>query len=115
MSNQRARGASKWESRAIVEAVRPDHGRDTDVRKHRNGEWGGEQNIDAKAVVEVRQMLCRLSGVVVVRRAAIIFTVMVMHDQSDVFAEVFDECCGVLLAAHYMREVAFRGGNGLPR
>ncbi len=115
MSNQRARGTSKRGSRTIVEAVRPDHGCDTDIRKRGHCEWGSKQDIDAEAVVEVSQVPCRLTGVVVVRRAAIVITVVVVHDLFDVFAEVFDERCSTCLAAHCMREVALRGSDGLPR
>ena len=114
VSDQCARGASKREGSVIVEAVRTDHGGDADGGKRGNPLLGRKQGVNAEAVVEIDQVACGLLGVVVVGRAAAIFAVMMMHDQFDMLAEVLDERRGALLAIRDVREVTFRGSDGLP-
>lgn len=101
----------------IVDAGRKDHGYVALGRKRSDGGSERKQDVDAEAMVEIDQMACGLFGAVVMRcpTTVIVFAVMMMHDQIDMFAEVLDERRCALLAVHDVREVTLRSCAGLPR
>ena len=117
VSDQCARGAPQGEDSVIVEAVRTDHRYDAVCGKRDDCGSERKQDVDAEAVVEIDQVACGLFGVVLMRRATavIVFAVMMMHDQFDMFAKVLYERRCALPAVHDVREITLRSSEGLPR
>ena len=117
VSDNRAGGASEGKGSAIVEAVWTEHGCGSDRGKRGNGLLRSKEETYAETVVEIDEMACGLFGVIIMRCAttAIVFAIMMMHDQFDMVAVVLDERRCTLLAVHDVREVTLRSGANLPR
>lgn len=99
----------------IIEAVRTDHGCDADGGNCGNCELRWKQDVETDAMIEIGKVTCGLLGIVVMRSAAIVCAVVMMHDEFYMLAVMLDERRRVLLAVHDVREIAFHGSCGLPR